>query len=321
MKAYLFGLVLLIHSYSGLAQVDNHPWCPSGATWLYQKVGFFSQDYIKLAYLKDTILAHQASKVLAVSNITVVGPGPLPNYAWSEQAAGYEYYAMRNDSIFRWHNGAFSFLYNFNSSVGHSWIITENNDYPCHGTTLPSTDLFTIDSIKNQTYDGFIFETIHGTDNNNWTIGQTIIKNIGSLRAPYPIPINNNCYGTHGATNLPLKLNCYSDDLRGSITFQMPSSNSCHFALTPLEKIPVTKAVSEISIFPNPTFDVINLVLSDKGTKVTNYALFNINGQKVQDGPLPTNKAISIQKQPKGIYFLVLNSTGTKPQVFKVIKL
>lgn len=326
MKTVIYILLLFIvffnNNNSAFAQVDNHPWCPSGATWLYQRIGFFSQQHIKLTYIKDTIINNETTKVLQVSDITIVGPGPLPNYAWSEQQAGFEYFLNRNDSIFRWHNGQFWFLYDFNAVSGDEWVISENDDYACTGTTLPTRDTFTVVTIANQTYDNVTFETISGFDNGNWSIGQTIVKNIGSLRTPYPIPINNDCYGIDGATHLPSALNCYYDDLRGHIIFNAPPSNDCNFALTPIKNLQKSSQETlKVTIFPNPTSNEFSVLTETDNAIIQQYEIFDINGKKLESNVFYSNKPISIQNYPNGVYFLILITTDKSKHPFKVVKL
>lgn len=319
-KYFLLFFFLINSNNQSIAQTDNHPWCPNGATWLYQRIGFFSQEHIKLSYIKDTVINNVVTKVLQVSNITITGPGPLPNYAWNELQDGYEYYSMSNDSIYRWHNGQFLFLYDFSTFIGEKWAIYENDDYPCNNATLPSTDTFSVTSVSNQVYDGITFETITGTDKNNWTIGANIVKNIGSLETPYPIPINNACYGIDGGTHLPFTLNCYYDDLRGSINFNTPPSNDCHFAFTPVKQL-ITDNNKELSvtIFPNPTTNIINII-NNNILAIEKYEIFDLNGTKIGSGILSPAQPISFQDYPNGVYFLILISDKSSFHPFKIIK-
>jgi hypothetical protein len=301
------------------AQIDNHPWCPTGATWLYQKIGFFSQQYLKLTYTNDTIINNINTKILSISEIEIVGPGPFPNYSRTEQHIGYEYYANINDTIYWWHNGQFHFLYDFssNSTINAQWIINQNTDYPCPGATLPTTDTFEIDSFTTNSYSNVIFACINGTDNGNWTLGEKIIKNIGSTRTPYPIPINNDCYGTGGATHLPLKLNCYYDNLRGRIIFETPLIGDCDYVTTPIKKIKKNTSAA-IDVFPIPTSDEI--FIQSNSLVLETYEIYTINGQLLEQNSIASS-SISLRNYPTGVYFLILKPVNSPPHAFKIIKI
>ena len=316
----IFLLIIILAGYNNTinAQVDNLPWCPNGATWVYQKTSFFGHYNIKLSYIKDTTINNLPTKVLRVSHISILGPGPLPNYSWTETEIHYEYYTNINDSIYRWHTNQFLFLYDFNATAGDKWVIHQNKDYSCPNTVLPSTDTFSIVSTSLQTYDNVTFETITGTDNGNWSIGGTIIKNIGSMQTPYPIPINNACYGIDGTLHLPIQLNCYYDHLRGNIVFNTPPYGDCSYTMTPIETIPTSAFSSEkINIYPNPTTS--DIMVESKNIALESYAIYDLNGRLLEEKNIQTSN-ISLGEYPSGIYFLILSSTKNTKHPFKIVK-
>ncbi len=78
-------------------------------------------------------------------------------------------------------------------------------------------------------------------------------------------------------------------------------------------------AVSKISLFPNPTADVINIRTNNDIT----YSIFNILGQSVKlDGTLDNNnvKSINLSHLPDGIYVLKTEDVNNRSSSFKIIK-
>ncbi len=71
---------------------------------------------------------------------------------------------------------------------------------------------------------------------------------------------------------------------------------------------------SEISIFPNPTSDIINF---SKSEKVFPYKVFTPKGELVLSGT--TNTAAIVSELSKGIYHIII--LGDKPRTMKFIKL
>jgi len=75
---------------------------------------------------------------------------------------------------------------------------------------------------------------------------------------------------------------------------------------------------NEVSIYPNPAYEVINV---DGITTQENYSLLNINGIIEQQGILkPGNNEISIQALPPGIYLLEMVDEEGNKTVRKIVK-
>jgi hypothetical protein len=74
----------------------------------------------------------------------------------------------------------------------------------------------------------------------------------------------------------------------------------------------------KISIYPNPTYDILNI--NNLKTPCT-YHLQNIVGTTIQQGTLKAgNNSISIQSIPNGMYMLELMDEEGRREVRKIVK-
>ena len=64
---------------------------------------------------------------------------------------------------------------------------------------------------------------------------------------------------------------------------------------------------SDISIYPNPTKDVLNIKL-DAASHQASYSIYNMSGKLIKEGIL--NKQIRIEELMEGAYILKLNIDG-----------
>ena len=74
--------------------------------------------------------------------------------------------------------------------------------------------------------------------------------------------------------------------------------------------------------YPNPTTDLLNLVVSDDKWNNLSYQLFDINGRILTDLKKITasERSVSMQELQRGIYFLAINSENKTIKTFKIIK-
>jgi hypothetical protein len=71
-----------------------------------------------------------------------------------------------------------------------------------------------------------------------------------------------------------------------------------------------------ISIYPNPFLDIINVNGSlDRGS----YTIYSVDGKLIQEGLLKTS-VIQIRNVPSGAYFLKLSDEENRGRIFKIIK-
>ncbi len=77
-----------------------------------------------------------------------------------------------------------------------------------------------------------------------------------------------------------------------------------------------------MSAYPNPTTNLLNLVISDGKWNNLSYQLSDMNGRIVQNLQKITasETQLPMQKFPQGIYFLAVNSDNATVKTFKIIK-
>ena len=77
-----------------------------------------------------------------------------------------------------------------------------------------------------------------------------------------------------------------------------------------------------MSAYPNPTMDLLNLMVSDNKWNNLTYQLFDLNGRtllNLQKIKVPET-SVSMQELPQGIYFLAVNNENKTIKTFKIIK-
>ncbi|MBC7607441.1 MAG: T9SS type A sorting domain-containing protein [Burkholderiales bacterium] len=83
---------------------------------------------------------------------------------------------------------------------------------------------------------------------------------------------------------------------------------------------------AEISLvmaaYPNPTTDLIHLVISDDKWNNLSYQLFDMNGRALSNlkNIIASETSVSMQELQQGIYFLAVNSNNKTIKTFKIIK-
>jgi hypothetical protein len=72
-----------------------------------------------------------------------------------------------------------------------------------------------------------------------------------------------------------------------------------------------TNVLNSISVFPNPSNGVINIVTTLSNDNI-NYSVTNILGSTVSNGKFNSTKSVDLSGQSKGIYFITFESNGSK---------
>lgn len=77
-----------------------------------------------------------------------------------------------------------------------------------------------------------------------------------------------------------------------------------------------------MTAYPNPTIDVLNLLITSDKWDNLSYSLFDINGKTISRNLQITTSETSVPMQGlnQGIYFLAVNSGNKTIKTFKIIK-
>ena len=265
MKTLFFLLFLCLQVNRLSAQVvDNQPWCPPGATWLYKYNTFGNNIMLHnlYKYEKDTIVLNKIVKKINRYKLYLAGiaPGPyerIPAAGPPPLAESYYMYNS-NDSIYLYYNGVFNHIYSFNLQVGNQYTIapvtsqiSTNPNSPCSASRFRTNDTCTVFIMEQATYSNRTFKIYGITGLGKWSNGP-IINKLGTRDFFIP-EIYCGAVLTLGANG---NLIYYADDLRGPIElipYNCQRMGSCQSFITSTETAPEPQKNNTIVVFPNPT--------------------------------------------------------------------
>jgi hypothetical protein len=318
-KSIISTFIGLILTCSMIAQVDMHPWAPTGATWLYRASSQTSQLYFKLSYQKDTSFSGKNVKKIVVSRFEYIGIPP--NLVRTKEVfVRNEYMYNSQDSVFWYNDNTFQLLYVFSAVNGSSWDIQKSNYFTCiNGSSTPNSNLLTVRAVQEATMGSRQFTVIDANPQPYWTIGTRLIKNIGSTRTPFPLPGNLGCSVIDGNIGQPDGLICYYDNLRGSIDFG--GFGNCQGLITKI-KNPDENVSKSFALFPNPTSSNLQLVNS-LSLEVESVNILDMLGkQHISLRNMGSNNLeIDVSSLPNGMYVIVLQTSNKINHTIKFVKI
>ncbi len=216
----------------------------------------------------------------------------------------YHYMYSENDSVFFFAENDFHLLYDFGANTGDTIILDYFSTYD--GTPLKmiidSTGTIMVNNQEREIQyitcgDGMVIE-----------FGHHVIEGIGNTSFMFPT--------LDGSLDGPLR--CYQDN--NTDLFLNPfhpnygwNHQDCEEIITGIEEI---KSTENVSVFPNPTKNIISIKNIDRETA---YKIFNINGKIIIRGIISESNEINIKEFSKGIYFIELENENMLT-VRKIIK-
>lgn len=110
--AIVFALVLA--SLSALSQ----EWAPEGATWYYSSFAPYGDAYLRVQYVRDTVILEKNCKILEKIRFQ-------EDYftGYDEIITGEEYTYFENNIVYYYANEQFYKLYDFNAITGDEWDV------------------------------------------------------------------------------------------------------------------------------------------------------------------------------------------------------
>ncbi len=316
MKKYLFLLVASLLALPAQAQTpDPYPWCPPGATWVYQSFSQSSVIFYIFSYVGDTTIQEKVAKMLNVGRVVYLGD--LGELRTENPHVGMEYLHNSNDSIFFLDNGTFNFMYRFNAQLNDT-ITLSNSRAGCSGDpNFPTSGQVVVDTFLQRVYGNFQFNLYWTNPLGAFKIN-SIMQNIGALSSPFPeiysVP-NFDCafpFTDYGRRYVGLV--CYSDSLRGNFSVNY-SSYTCLDIKTNLET--ELAPTVDILLYTNPAAEVLfmeGLELLD-----SKYLVYNLQGKLILEGTTENN-AVIVSSLVGGLYFIVVTTRSGQNFTLKFIK-
>jgi Secretion system C-terminal sorting domain len=316
MKKNILLVCLGLFTYSHVrAQVDTNAWSPRGATWLYKTIAQVGLSYLKIVYQRDTFLLGKNVKEMVVARINYVGIAP--NWVrGNENFVFNTYMYSAHDSVFWLHNNQFQLLYVFNASIGTSWEIQPNNIFTCVNQAVATTNLITVRNVQQMLIANRLFTVIDANPQRSWTIGTRILKNIGSMQNPFPIPSNSNCPLPDGNAGVPESLMCYQDAIRGILDFG--NAGNCASLITNNEDVHSYKN-ARFAIFPNPLTSILNLTNPDF-IPIKQLSITDIVGNQQLIMNYRNEDRVNIESLADGMYILTIHTLNQGNYSIKFIK-
>lgn len=276
--------------------IDNNPWCPDGARWVYFQTTSSCVWYRIYSYSHDTVIESKNCKVIKANYVEF-----CPNQSGAWNRANYNsdmlhYLHQSNDSIFVWHDNEFKFIYQFNPQINQEFIVNNYTNNNCN-PTFPD-DTLLVSSVEDYVHNNLIYKRYYIQSHERWQIGRLINK-IGGDEGLLP---------SAGETNDPCRfeitydLHCYSDNLRGSVYYSNSAENgqfNCHYVVTSVEE---NFSSQPVTTYPNPVKD--ELFIDNLTNKKCRYIILDINGRIIEEFSNEISDKIDVRNLNTGIYFL-----------------
>lgn len=278
MKKIIFLLTLLSVVKFSNAQpvVDSHPWCPPGATWVYDMFCQTCNLYYELSYEKDSTLLGYSAKKLKARIIQMNGFDPNFRLVFNQEPV---FLIKSGDSISLFDNMQLKFLYKIKNTLGDRYIV----NIPLHEcASNPSYNfLDSVEIMESQwkdTINGVIYSSFKQKSSTN-SADNWIIDNIGPRLHFFNRPsfslCNSSSFSNFQNTFLE-NLKCYSDSLRGNISFYDRGGFSCYSVRTTIKE---ENKNTSFDVFPNPTDGF--LYFKSENLPPFNLVVYDITGRAV----------------------------------------
>lgn len=303
---------------SQIAQ-DTFQWCPPGATWLYKSSSPSSSIYFQFIYVKDTLFSNLTVKKLNVEAIQIIGPSKT-EFARTAEVVGSEFLYNSNDSVY-WYdkiNNNFKFIYSFNPQVNDMFIVGNSRAKCYSDSTFSKTDTIKVTKLYKDTINNLIFNVYNTDYNRKITLG-TVIKNIGSASALFPQINPKYCNKFQPEYGIFYEgLICYSDSLRGTLTFSAQGNEECHFAKTFVKTISKSNTNLKSKLYPNPANTFIKIE-NTNNIKYQTLVIYNYLGKQIIELN-EYKESMDILGLEGGFYFVKLNYENGITETIKFLK-
>ncbi|GAB4091885.1 T9SS type A sorting domain-containing protein [Flaviaesturariibacter terrae] len=320
MRKLLYTLILAVSCVAAQGQTaDTAGWCPAGATWVYRKTGMTSTAYYRYEYVLDTLIGGHLAKKLSCTVIAYIAP---PGFPPAVGAGSPEFYYRSADSIFWWNGGQFQFLYDFAAQAGDRWVERNSRYAPCALSAFPSQDTLKVRQVTDVALNGRLYKRLNVSSDSQYFYTGPVLRNIGSLVAPYPIMNQGKCFlmqYPNGAfdPNEFDQLFCYYDQQRGFVPVYNGTGPGCTELMNYiLASLPLVSFGSlGWKAGPNPARESITVTGAPASAA---YRISTLEGKVFCSGKLG-NGRLGLSGLVSGIYLLEVSDRGHRA-VTKLLK-
>ncbi|HNW99633.1 MAG TPA: T9SS type A sorting domain-containing protein [Bacteroidales bacterium] len=274
--------------------MNAQEWAPVGAKWYYDFNITPSIGYVKIEYIKDTIINSNTCKVLKKIRFSYDYPG-----VYNTVSLGNEYIFQNGSKVYNYKYGQFYLLYDFFANTNDIWTIAATNrdsQSGCDTIGKVKVDSTNIIIIKNDTFK-IIYTSSY--QNSDWVYTGPIVEKLGCIG--YMLPEPYLCYIDHNEGG---NLRCYSDSF---YAYQKDSLLPCDF-INSIDETIIDDHF--LKIYPNPTNNILNIstTLQD-GNTIELIEIYNCFGQLIKKTDINNsykkfNHIINIQSLSSGIYLM-----------------
>lgn len=317
MKKLIYLCLFLSFSYPSNSQVqDTAPWCPDGATWVYERNTPWAAVFNVYEYQGDTLIEGFTAKKIRDREVEVVYIGPeYTEFYRVQRETNFLFLRESNDSIFILHAGEFKFMYNLSAAIGNQFIV---NNYVDYEICEASSSAFIDDTLTLTQKDDFVVQNLvlersYFSGLGRWHVGHLYGK-IGPSQSIYPSTNPETCTSNYSFSGLF----CYTDNIRGTIYFQdtFPGRNCDYLMSTTLGLEEPNSFKPNLVIYPNPGKDIINI---DIDVPFADLEIIDMNSRLVLTKSKTNLKGINISNLSRGSYIVKVNAYS-KIYIIKFIK-
>lgn len=303
MKIIILLTINLLIAINALSQID---WAPIGAEWhyIYREGILPNYGTYFMKSIKDTLIQNKKCSVIKQWSIS---SAKHENYNYVTQ---YIYNNVAENRVYRYMNGSFCLLYDFNKNVGDTIkIITKiDNNRTLDSLMLVVDSVGTYLSQSGKVLKVQVIREALGTGN-EFNFAGEVIETLGNIKFFFPISqlaCDSEC---------PNELLCYNDSV---ISYKNSRYDSCEYYRV-YNVLFNNNMDREVSIYPNPCSN--ELFFKNKSNSTACFEIYDLKGVVVIKKSNVSNiTKIDISKIDSGVHFMRI-FIGDNIIVRKIIKL
>lgn len=305
-------LIFCLLNLPSFAQI----WVQPNAVWHYDFSNGSSGGFVKIEYIKDTLLDAKVSKMFLTTKFEFVVDQNNVTQFLGSTVVDSNYTWNNSDTVFYWKNNQFEILYDFTKTIGDYWVIGSggNNESGC--SSISTVEVLGENLVD---YNGISYASfdLYSADSSNYKLRGKYNSRFGAyseIQGSYNLIFPSQswfCDSSIPDESPQFIFRCFEDD---GLTYN-PSGEDCEYLLTHLGIEGLNKS---ITISPNPFQSGIKIngidacekiVITDsRGTTIKEF--FTINELN----------ATSLEYLVEGIYFVQIQQKNNQINTIKILK-